>query len=47
MVIDNGVKKSNMLKYANRNKPITKQEQEKMIKEAAEHYGRYMTALGE
>ena len=23
----------NMLKYANRNKPITKQEQEKMIKE--------------
>jgi len=36
----------NMLKYANRNKPITKQEQEKMIKEAAEHYGRYMTALG-
>jgi len=34
------------LKYANGNRPLTEQEKEKMIKEAAEHYGRYMTALG-
>ena len=34
------------LKYANGNKPLKKQEMENMIEEAAEHYGRYMTALG-
>jgi GTP cyclohydrolase I len=34
------------LKYANGNRPLTEQEKEKMIKEAAEHYGRYMTSLG-
>ena len=34
------------LKHANGNKPLTEQEKEKMITEAAEHYGRYMTALG-
>ena len=35
-----------MLKYANGNRPLTELEKEKMIKEAAEHYGRYMTSLG-
>ena len=45
MVIDNGVKMSK-LKYANGNRPLTTHEKEKMIKEAAEHYGRYMTSLG-
>ena len=34
------------LKYANGNKPLTKQEKEKMITEAAGYYGEYMTALG-
>jgi len=34
------------LKYANGNKPLKEQEMEKMIEEASEHYGRYMTALG-
>ena len=34
------------LKYANGNKPLKKQEMKNMIEEAAEHYGRYMTALG-
>ena len=34
------------LKYANGNKPLKEQEMENMIEEAAEHYGRYMTALG-
>ena len=36
----------NKLKYANGNKPLKEQEMENMIEEAAEHYGRYMTALG-
>jgi GTP cyclohydrolase I len=34
------------LKYANGNNPLKEQEMENMIEEAAEHYGRYMTALG-
>jgi len=34
------------LKYANGNHPLTEQEKENMIKEAAKHYGDYMTALG-
>ena len=34
------------LKYANGNKPLKEQEMKNMIEEAAEHYGRYMTALG-
>ena len=36
----------NKLKHANGNNPLTEQEKLKMIEEAAEHYGRYMTALG-
>ena len=34
------------LKHANGNHPLTEQEKQNMIREAAEHYGRYMTALG-
>ena len=34
------------LKYANGNRPLTEEEKQTMIKEAAKHYGRYMTALG-
>jgi len=34
------------LKHANGNHPLTEQEKENMIQEAAEHYGHYMTALG-
>ena len=34
------------LKYANGNRPLTEQEKEKMITEAAGYYGEYMTALG-
>ncbi len=34
------------LKYANGNKPLTEHEKLNMIREAADHYGRYMTALG-
>ena len=34
------------LKHANGNKPLTPDEKLNMIVEAAEHYGRYMTALG-
>jgi GTP cyclohydrolase I len=34
------------LKHANGNNPLTEQQKLKMIEEAAEHYGRYMTALG-
>ena len=34
------------LKYENGNKPLKEQEMKNMIEEAAEHYGRYMTALG-
>ena len=34
------------LKYANGNHPLTEQEKQSMIQEAAEHYGSYMTALG-
>jgi len=45
MVIGNGVRMTN-LKYANGNHPLTEQEKENMIKEAAKHYGDYMTALG-
>ena len=33
------------LKYANGNIPLSQEEKQKMIKEAAEHYGRYMDAL--
>ena len=33
------------LKYANGNKPLTEEEKQIMIKEASEHYGRYMSAL--
>jgi len=33
------------LKYANGNKPLTEEQKQQMIKEAAEHYGRYMDAL--
>ena len=35
-----------MLKHANGNNPLTEQEKLKMIEQAAEHYGNYMTALG-
>jgi len=34
------------LKHANGNHPLTELEKQNMIKEAAEHYGNYMTALG-
>ena len=34
------------LKHANGNQPLTEQEKEKMITEAAGYYGEYMTALG-
>jgi len=34
------------LKHANGNHPLTEQEKQSMIQEAAEHYGNYMTALG-
>ncbi len=34
------------LKHANGNKPLTADEKLNMIREAAEHYGRYMTSLG-
>ena len=34
------------LKHANGNHPLTEQEKQNMIEEAAEHYGNYMTALG-
>jgi GTP cyclohydrolase IA len=34
------------LKHANGNHPLTEQEKQNMILEAAEHYGNYMTALG-
>ena len=34
------------LPYANGNKSRTDEEKEKMIQEAAKHYGKYMTALG-
>ena len=33
------------LKYANGNKPLTEKERQKMIIDAAEHYGKYMDAL--
>ena len=34
------------LKHANGNHPLTEQEKQNMIEEAAVHYGNYMTALG-
>ena len=34
------------LKYANGNKPLTDKQKQKMIQDAAQHYGNYMTALG-
>ena len=34
------------LKYANGNKPLTEEEKQEMIVEAAKHYGKYMDALG-
>ena len=33
------------LAYANGNMPLTEEEKQEMIKEAAEHYGRYMDAM--
>ena len=33
------------LKYANGNKPLTEEQKQEMIVDAAEHYGRYMDAL--
>ena len=33
------------LKYANGNKPLTEEEKQQMIKDAAKHYGKYMDAL--
>ena len=33
------------LKYANCNKPLTEEQKQQMIEEAAEHYGKYMDAL--
>ena len=36
----------NKLKHANGNKVLSLSDQQTMIREAAEHYGRYMTALG-
>ena len=33
------------LKYANGNKPLTEEQKQEMILDAAEHYGRYMDAL--
>jgi GTP cyclohydrolase I len=38
--------KMSKLKHANGNKPLTADEKLNMIREAAEHYGRYMTSLG-
>lgn len=35
-----------LLKYANASIPRSEEEKQKMIIEAAEHYGKYMTALG-
>ena len=35
----------NKLKYANQNLPLNDQERQKMIEEAALHYGKYMDAL--
>ena len=35
----------NKLKYANGNKPLTEEQKQQMIKDAAEHYGKYMDAL--
>ncbi len=34
------------LKYANGNKPLTDEQKQKMIQDAATYYGHYMTALG-
>ena len=36
----------NKLKHANGNKVLSLLDQQNMIREAAEHYGRYLTALG-
>lgn len=36
----------NKLKHANGNHPLTEKEKQEMIKEAAVHYGNYMSALG-
>ena len=33
------------LKYANVNKPLTEEQKQEMIIEAAEHYGKYMDSL--
>ena len=35
----------NKLKYANQNLPLDDRERQKMIEEAALHYGKYMDAL--
>jgi len=34
------------LKHANGNHPLTEKQKQKIIKQAAKHYGKYMTALG-
>ena len=36
----------NKLKHANGNRPLTQEDKERMIEEAASYYGMYMTALG-
>ena len=33
------------LKYANGNTPLSEEQKQEMINEAAEHYGKYMDAL--
>jgi GTP cyclohydrolase I len=39
------MKLTHKLKHANGNMPLTEEEKQQMIKEASEHYGRYMDAL--
>ena len=39
------MKLTHKLPYANGNMPLTEEEKQQMIEEAAEHYGRYMDAL--
>ena len=45
LVTNNGVR-MNKLKHANGNRPLTQEDKERMIEEAASYYGMYMTALG-
>ena len=39
------MKLTHKLKHANGNMPLTEEEKQQMIKEASEHYGRYMDAM--